>query len=185
MHGFRAGDVVPTTELLESHKHPDDRDFAIEALTLALKNGLPFCCRHRIVDQRQKIHTVVSIGQGIRDDTSEIAELRGFFIDVTRSLQRDLATTTREAVARSAESRAGIEQAKGALMAIYSIDEDEAFAVLTWHSQHSNTKLRDVADTVTSALDDPVLSDLHPEEKMSVILAGVAHSGEKEPALGR
>jgi hypothetical protein len=68
-------------------------------------------------------------------------------------------------------------------MAIYSIDENEAFAVLTWHSQHSNTKLRDIADTVTSALDDPVLAELHPEEKLGVILAGVAHAGDKEPAL--
>ena len=64
-------------------------------------------------------------------------------------------------------------------MAIYSIDEDEAFAVLTWHSQHSNTKLRDVADTVTSALDDPVLSDLHPEEKIE------RHPRRRCPCRGR
>ena len=183
MHGFGPGEIVPTTELLQSHKHPEDRAIAIDALALALTNGLPFCCRHRIVDNRQKIHTVVSIGQGVRDDAGDISELRGYFIDVTRSLQLDLAAGTRAAVQRSAEARAGIEQAKGALMAIYSIDENEAFAVLTWHSQHSNTKLRDIADTVTSALDDPVLAELHPEEKLGVILAGVAHAGDKEPAL--
>lgn len=183
MHGFGPGDVVPTTELLQSHKHPEDRAFAIDALATALTNGLPFCCRHRIVDNRQKIHTVVSIGQGLRDDSGEISELRGFFIDVTRSVQRDLATQTREAVERSAEARAAIEQAKGALMAVYSVDEDEAFAVLTWHSQHSNTKLRDVADTLTASLDDPDLAELHPEEKLSAILAGVARAVDQEPAL--
>jgi len=183
MHGFAPGEVVPTTELLQSHKHPEDRAFAVDALTEALANGQPFCCRHRIIDNRQKTRTIVTIGQGIRDESGGIVELRGFFIDVTRSVQRDLATQTREAVARSAESRAAIEQAKGALMAIYSIDEDEAFAVLTWHSQHANTKLRDVADTVTSSLDDPELSDLHPEEKIGVILAGVSGTRDHEPAL--
>ena len=28
-----------------------------------------------------------------------------------------------------------------------------------------------------------VLAELHPEEKLGVILAGVAHAGDKEPAL--
>jgi hypothetical protein len=183
MHGFDPGDVVPTTELLQSHKHPEDRAFAIDSLAEALRNGQPFCCRHRIVDNRQKVRTIVSIGQGVTDAEGAVIELRGFFIDVTRSLQRDIATQTKEAVERSAGARAGIEQAKGALMAIYSIDEDEAFAVLTWHSQHSNTKLRDVAATLTSSLDDPDLAELHPQEKLSVILAGVAEADAAGTAL--
>jgi len=183
MHGFAPGDVVPTTELLNSHKHPEDRAFAIDTLADALANGQPFCCRHRIIDNRQKVRTIVSIGQGLRDGSGQIVELRGFFIDVTRSVQRDISTQTREAVQRSAESRAAIEQAKGALMAIYSIDEDEAFAVLTWHSQHANAKLRDVADTLTSSLDDPDLAELHPEEKIGVILAGVAQDSDHQPAM--
>lgn len=183
MHGFDPGEVVPSTDLMRAHKHPEDRTYAIDSLADALRSGQPFCCRHRIVDRKEKVHTVVSIGQGLRDSSGNIVELRGFFIDVTRSLQRDLATHTQQAVQRSAEARAGIEQAKGALMAIYSIDEDEAFALLTWHSQHSNTKLRDVADTLTSALDDPELAELHPEEKLGVILAGVAASAEEPTAL--
>ena len=173
MHGFAPGEVVPTTELLRSHKHPEDRAYAVDSLTAALHDGLPFCCRHRIVDNQQKVRTVVTIGQGVTDADGDVIELRGFFIDVTRALQRDLATQTGEAVQRSAESRAAIEQAKGALMAIYSIDENEAFAVLTWHSQHSNTKLREIAATVTSSLDDPDLAELHPQEKLATILSGV------------
>ncbi|HEY5843499.1 MAG TPA: PAS and ANTAR domain-containing protein [Mycobacterium sp.] len=183
MHGFAPGDVIPTTELLQSHKHPEDRAYAIDSIAKALRDGQPFCCRHRIIDNRQHVRTVVSIGQGLRDQSGEIAELRGFFIDVTRSLQRDLATRTHEAVQRSAQARAGIEQAKGALMAIYSIDEEEAFAILTWHSQNTNTKLRDVAETLTASLDDPDLAELHPEEKLSVILANVADSSEEQTAM--
>ena len=145
----------------------------MDSLTAALRDGLPFCCRHRIVDNRQKVRTVVTIGQGVTGSDGDVIELRGFFIDVTRSLHRDLADQTKQAVERSAESRAAIEQAKGALMAIYSVDENEAFALLTWYSQHNNTKLREVAATLTSSLDDPDLAELHPQEKLATILAGV------------
>ena len=43
-------------------------------------------------------------------------------------------------------SRASIEQAKGVLMERYRITADQAFTLLTHASQHTNTKLRDVAD---------------------------------------
>jgi hypothetical protein len=180
MHGFARGEVVPTSELMQAHKHPDDRAYAVDMLTKALVHGQPFCCRHRIVDNKQRVRTVVSIGQGLRVGSGEITELRGFFIEETRSLEKDIAARTNEAVKRSAETRAGIEQAKGALMAVFSIDEDEAFALLTWHSQQTNVKVRDVAEALTASLDDPDLADLHPEEKLSVILAGVADAPTAE-----
>ena len=44
------------------------------------------------------------------------------------------------------ESRAVIEQAKGVLMAIYDIDADAAFDLLKGRSQHTNTKLRVLAE---------------------------------------
>ncbi|SDE40291.1 GAF and ANTAR domain-containing protein [Auraticoccus monumenti] len=43
-------------------------------------------------------------------------------------------------------SRASIEQAKGILMERYRVSEDQAFKLLTHASQHTNTKLRLVAD---------------------------------------
>lgn len=46
---------------------------------------------------------------------------------------------------RAMESRAEIEQAKGVLIAVHGIDETEAFEYLVRESQHSNTKLHDVA----------------------------------------
>jgi GAF domain-containing protein len=61
-----------------------------------------------------------------------------------------------EAAARTSEnlahlrsammSRACIEQAKGILMERHKIKEDEAFTLLTHASQHTSTKLRDVAE---------------------------------------
>ncbi len=43
-------------------------------------------------------------------------------------------------------SRATIEQAKGILMERYKVSADQAFKLLTHASQHTNTKLRAVAD---------------------------------------
>lgn len=45
--------------------------------------------------------------------------------------------------------RATIEQAKGILMAIHDIDEQEAFELLRTHSQNQGRKLVDVAEAVT------------------------------------
>ena len=45
-------------------------------------------------------------------------------------------------------SRAVIEQAKGILMHVHGVSEDEAFALLRRASSHSNRKLRDVARAI-------------------------------------
>jgi hypothetical protein len=44
-----------------------------------------------------------------------------------------------------------IEQAKGAMMIIYGITADAAFALLKWHSQHRNVKLRAIAAALVQA----------------------------------
>ena len=75
------------------------------------------------------------------------------------------------AVELSAETRAAIEQAKGALMITYGLDEDEAFALLRWHSQHSNIKLRDIAAGITDRTNDPGIAGLTADGKITEILA--------------
>lgn len=45
-------------------------------------------------------------------------------------------------------SRAVIEQAKGMLMERFKVTDDDAFRLLTRASQHTNTKLRSIADTL-------------------------------------
>ncbi|MGW0181170.1 ANTAR domain-containing protein, partial [Nocardia sp. NPDC003345] len=47
-------------------------------------------------------------------------------------------------------ARAVIEQAKGALMLVYGISAEQAFRVLTWRSQETNTKLRVLADRLVA-----------------------------------
>ena len=48
--------------------------------------------------------------------------------------------------ARFVEDRAVIEEAKGVLMAVYSVDAEGAFDLLKWGSEHTGTKLRAVAE---------------------------------------
>jgi GAF domain-containing protein len=55
---------------------------------------------------------------------------------------------------RAMESRAGIEQAKGILMAQLHCSADTAFDLLTTRSQHANRKLRDVAAEIIASVVD-------------------------------
>jgi GAF domain-containing protein len=53
---------------------------------------------------------------------------------------------------RALSSRAGIDQAKGVLMAAHSVDADTAFGMLVKHSQHHNAKVVDVAHSLLASL---------------------------------
>ena len=183
IHGFTPGEIVPTTALMASHQHPDDRAGAAELITAAIQAGKPFCSRHRIIDARQRIHTVVTIGEAVRDPDGRIVQVRGYLIDVTDALHRDVAAATRMAVELSAETRAVIEQAKGALMITYGLDEDEAFALLRWHSQHANIKIRDIAAGITDRTNDPDIAGLTADGKVTEILAALTDNIKAAPTL--
>ena len=64
---------------------------------------------------------------------------------MTRSAA-DRQSSITEAVAEFAAHRAVIEQVKGILMVVYSIDADAAFDLLKWRSQETNVKLRTLAE---------------------------------------
>jgi hypothetical protein len=173
IHGFDPGEIVPTTALMTAHQHPEDRAGTAELITAAIKSGQPFCSRHRILDAHRRVHTVVTIGEGIRDTAGCVVQVTGYLIDVTDSLHRDLAAATQQAVSQSAETRSVIDQAKGALMITYGINSDAAFALLRWHSQHGNIKLRDIATGIADGTNDPGIAELSATEKITRILAGL------------
>jgi hypothetical protein len=66
-------------------------------------------------------------------------------------------------------------------MITYGLDEDEAFALLRWHSQHSNIKLRDIAAAITDRSNDPHLTDLTADGKITEILADLSHPSNPAP----
>lgn len=153
MHGYQPGQVQPTTELLLSHKHPDDRAKVAEVLQRVKSGGL-FSSRHRIIDANGRTRWMVVVSDRMTDAAGEVIGTQGYYIDVTEGLQSDLTT----AVTQVVKSRATIEQTKGVLMAAYGIDADRAFEILTWRSQTTQVKLKTVAAQFMDALHTEGLS---------------------------
>ncbi len=146
MHGYQPGTVTPTTELVLSHKHPDDRGQVAEAIEDMLDSHRAFSTRHRIVDTSGTVHHVLVVGDVLTDHNDVVIGTHGYYVDIPptsdRSHDDDLITAR---VAEITEHRAVIEQAKGILMLVYSLDATAAFDLLKWRSQESNMKLRRLA----------------------------------------
>nr|WP_271213051.1 PAS and ANTAR domain-containing protein [Rhodococcus wratislaviensis]GLK39983.1 putative transcription antitermination regulator [Rhodococcus wratislaviensis] len=150
MHGYQPGEIVPTTELLLSHKHPEDHPHVARVLDRMISAAEPFSSKHRILDTTGNVHQVVVVGDRLRDDTGAVVGTTGFYIDLTDSYRDEVKESVDEAVAELEQSRAGIEQAKGALMLVYGISADRAFDVLIWRSQQTNTRLRILAEQIVA-----------------------------------
>jgi PAS domain S-box-containing protein len=149
MHGYLPGSVTPTTEMVLSHKHPDDYRQIAHTLELIRQTRQAFSSRHRILDVEGRVHHVVVVGDLLRDDNETVIGTHGFFIDVTPS-ERARQDQVTAAVTRITERRSGIEQTKGMLMLVYGIDEPTAFNLLKWRSQQANVKLRPRAQLVAN-----------------------------------
>jgi hypothetical protein len=145
LHGYAPGSVTPTTELVLSHKHPDDRHQVAATLEEMRRTHRTFSTRHRIIDTRGDVHEVVVIGDQLNDEAGRLVGTHGFYVDVTPSDAMTKAFVT-AALNDITENRATIEQAKGMLMLIYRVDADTAFELLRWRSQETNIKLRVLAE---------------------------------------
>ncbi|WP_280410391.1 PAS and ANTAR domain-containing protein [Nocardia brasiliensis] len=145
MYGYAPGEVEPTTELLLSHKHPDDREHVASCIAAAAETGQPFCGRHRIVDAKGEAREVVVVGDLLTDEDGAIVGTSGYYVDVTERLEEQRQEVFEEILPEVIEARAVIEQAKGALILAYGVNAEQAFRVLRWRSQETNTKLRDLA----------------------------------------
>lgn len=149
VHGFDPGEVVPTTELVLAHKHPDDRDHVRQILDEARATGGPFSSMHRIMDARGDERYIIFIGQGRRDrDTGALVELLGYFVDVTGSVAASAQERAHRDIRAAADGRGPIEQAKGIMIATHGIDPDEAFRRLKHVSNDKNVRLRNLAALV-------------------------------------
>ena len=150
MHGYEPGTVQPTTDLVLSHKHPDDYGQVAATLEEIRRTSGAFSTRHRIIDTHGQVHHVVVVGDQLFDDSGAVIGTHGFYVDVSPSMQRRHDQIVTEAVAEIAEARAVIEQAKGMLMLIYRINAESAFELLRWRSQETNTKLRTLAEQIAN-----------------------------------
>jgi len=150
MHGYQPGSVSPTTELVLSHKHPDDYQAVATTLDEVRRHHQAFSTRHRIIDTTGRIHHVIVVADKLLDDDDgEVVGTHGFYVDVSPA-ERHQQTRLTKAIAEIAENRAAIEQAKGMLMVVYGIDDEAAFELLRWRSQEANVKLRLLAERVVT-----------------------------------
>lgn len=161
MHGYEPGEVTPTTELLLSHKHPDDRQHVQDLLDHALHSGKSLSSRHRFLDTAGRVHTVIVLADRMLDDSGAVVGSEGYYIDLTDTFDQTRRRALDDSLPHLLEARATIEQAKGALMLVYRIDASAAFELLQWRSQHTNTKLRALAEQIVADLDTV---DFQPDE---------------------
>ncbi|WP_107657062.1 PAS and ANTAR domain-containing protein [Nocardia suismassiliense] len=202
MHGYRPGEVEPTTELLLAHKHPDDRDRVEAVLVTSVEDDSPFSSSHRIVDTGGGGHQVIVVSQPMHDDAGETIGTTGFYVDITETLADGHDLTPQSAAASDVHSndhsgdgqgptfdvmlpelltaRAAIEQAKGVLMVIYGINPEQAFRVLRWRSQETNTKLRVLAERLVAGLYDVPAAEAAMRSRIDHLLL-TAHETPRMP----
>ncbi|MBV8786269.1 MAG: PAS and ANTAR domain-containing protein [Mycobacterium sp.] len=145
MHGYEPGAVVPTTKLLLSHKHPDDRAHVQELLDYALQSEESFSSRHRFIDTAGDVHDAIVVADRMLDESGAVLGTEGYYIDLANTFDAARQEVLDAALPDLFENRAAIEQAKGVLMYVYRVSADQAFRVLQWRSQETNVKLRALA----------------------------------------
>ena len=199
MHGYRPGEVQPTTELMTEHKHPDDRDSFTALVERMRATRTHFSSRHRIIDKHGRVRTVIVLGRTFRAADGSVVGTEGFYVDPGVDPAADSGTGEDEAVrGRVAahvqhfrETGAVIEQAKGMLMVVYGVDEERAFEVLRWLSQTRNIPVREISRALVAsaagtqmppdaqrAFDAVVLGDSHvPEDAQADDAAGDSVAG--------
>ncbi len=175
MHGYEPGQVHPTTDLVLSHKHPDDYGQVAATLDEIRRTSGGFSTRHRIIDTRGDIHHVVVVGDQLFDGNNSVVGTHGFYVDVTPSIREAHDQVVSEAIAEIAEARGGIEQAKGMLMLIYRISADSAFELLKWRSQETNVKLRVLAEQIVEDFLDLRYDEVLPARAVYDRLLLTAH----------
>jgi hypothetical protein len=145
MHGYQPGEVEPTTKLLLSHKHPEDRAHVQDLLDYALQSEESFSSRHRFLDTAGNVHDAIVVADRMLDDSDRVVGTAGYYIDLTDTFDETRQEALDEALPDLFENRAAIEQAKGVLMYVYRVSAEQAFRVLQWRSQETNVKLRSLA----------------------------------------
>jgi hypothetical protein len=151
IHGFAPGEVVPTVDLVLSHKHPEDRESIRKIIAELSRTGGQAAALHRVVDARGREHQVLSSYHAAPGPSGAVERLQCFMVDLSWYLREESRQAVDDALQGVFAHRAVIEQAKGIVVAARGMDAESAFELLTAQSQHTNTKLHTVAADLTDA----------------------------------
>lgn len=168
LHGL-AVDEEPTTEVILERMHPQDRPEMVARFRHHLEHAGPYSCVYSMTDGHDRAHRVVFVGRS-EAVAGVVKRLTGFVVDITETVREG----ARAAVEASTEHRASIEQAKGALMLSFGVDEDVAFDLLRTYSSQHNVKLAAVAEHIVRGLSDPSFSRDDPARSLLDIVIGLA-----------
>ncbi|MCP2263075.1 PAS and ANTAR domain-containing protein [Promicromonospora thailandica] len=153
LYGYEPDEVKPGRAVLRARRHPDDQDRVVHEAVRALRAGHPFTCAQRIVDTHGRTRTLMVSGQAVR--TASGPELVGQVADVTPLQREAVAREARRAVDGAMASAATIEQARGVLMAVHGLTEEDALTMLTERAATAGADLRSVAAQLLAGLAEP------------------------------
>ncbi|MCM6774243.1 PAS and ANTAR domain-containing protein [Nocardia sp. CDC159] len=179
MHGYEPGAVRPTTELLLSHKHPEDRD-RVRALITSVEDGAPFSSSHRIIDTAGRVHHVTVLSYPLYDASGDRVGTGGYYIDLTAAVDAEQRRVIDDRLPQWVAAGAEIEQAKGALMLVYGIPGDQATRLLLWRARETGTPLRALCIRLTAELTDFARADSDLRRKFDHILLTVHERVESD-----
>ncbi|MFC8597401.1 PAS and ANTAR domain-containing protein [Isoptericola sp. NPDC057191] len=156
LHGFKPHEVVPTTGLVLTHTHPDDRETVRETLSRAGRAGKPFSSVHRILTATERERTVTVVGRPRKatSDSDPLA-LVGYFVDLTSAVAERVRESALADIRAAAETRGVIEQAKGVLAVLYDMGTDPAFELMRKASNDHNVAVRDLARQIVDLAHRP------------------------------
>jgi ABC-type transporter Mla MlaB component len=165
LHGMSPGDVVPTRAVLLSHVHAEDRPRVEELLDQATSSSEPLACAYRLVELSGRPRDV-ALALSRVEAAPGCSTVGGFLVDETERQRRAVAEAVNSELSTALESHATIDRAKGMLMLAYGIDEEAAFQMLRWASQHGNIRLRDLAVRLVDAIGSG--AGLGPDARMTI-----------------
>jgi len=174
LHGLGA-DEEPTTQVIVDRMVEQDRPLMLSRFRHHLEHEGPYSCVFRMTDSLGHLRRVMFVGQS-EAGGGTVKRLSGFVVDLTETM-RDNA---REAVEASAEHRAAIEQAKGALMLSFCIDAQTAFELLKGYSSQTNIKVAVLAASIVAGLSDPTVNSGDPVKCLLDVVIGL---GAPAPSL--
>lgn len=139
LHGVAPDADQPLLTAMVNAMLPADRQQACAVFHRGARDGGLFSVRYRMTAPAGHQHELVVAAESWGLDGA--AYVSGFVIDVTAPLTEHM----NQAVAASAEHRAVIEQAKGAMMLALGVPEEAAFLMLRRLSNSHQSRLTDLA----------------------------------------
>jgi PAS fold len=93
LYGYRPGQVVPSSALGFSHKHPDDLPDFVDAVHAGMLADRLIVHEHRVVDLRGAVRRVVVVARSAKDQQGRVQTLYGFLLPLPRAAGQESEST--------------------------------------------------------------------------------------------